>query len=238
MSGGIFHAAAFSSICDSVDRGQTLSRGRGSVCRATDEIEGGLCYRIEGGARCAGAGMDGKGVEGGGRHPRERGRILAGGDLAAVAGQANSGFEGAFDFGQSGGKSGADLLVERRFGKRGADKEASARRPFARQIYRERGAIDTAQRLAQREVGGERLLHAVARDPAVAIEQGAVEGGLVAEGRVQARPVHPGGGGEVVEGGCGIAGLPERGHRAGESEVGVVAAGAAAARRGFLYHPV
>src|SRR5581483_10682446 len=132
MSGGIFHAAAFSSICDSVDRGQTLSRGRGSVCRATDEIEGGLCYRIEGGARCAGAGMDGKGVEGGGRHPRERGRILAGGDLAAVAGQAISGCEGVCFSGKAGEKGGADLFVGGRFGRRGAKKEAPAPRPSAR----------------------------------------------------------------------------------------------------------
>ena len=94
-----------------------------------------------------------------------------------------------------------------RLGRRRHHGEAAARAGLAGEIDGQRGGVDARQPLAHRHLLTEDIDHPCARVFAIALVALDVNLLFVAEGGIEARPVHTGGGAEIVERGRGIARL-------------------------------
>ena len=117
-------------------------------------------------------------------------------------------------------------VIDRRDGRGGADRIAAARP--AREIELERLVVEALEKDAQRRIVRQRLARERAILVAIVFQRLEIKFALVAERRIEARPVHAGRRDEIVERGSGIAGLPERVGGARERGLRVVGARPAA----------
>ena len=126
---------------------------------------------------------------------------------------------------------GADLRIGDRFRGRRHHGKTAARAGVAGEINVQRHREDALQPFFDRQFGAENVGHRRAGVGAVALVTLDVEFALVAERAVQARPVHAGGGREVVERGRGEAVLAEQVERLRQRHLRLIRARAAAAFR-------
>src|SRR5712691_1457596 len=198
-------------------------------------------------ARHARAGADGNAVDGRGCQLRQHHGIGCWRQFAVLLRKPEAGGERLVEFGKSLQHHGADFGIGHSLRRRRHHGEATARARVAGEIDIERHRKDALQPPSDRQFVSEDVDHRRARVGAVARIALDVELALVAERAVKARPVHAGGGAEVVERGGGEAVFAKQIERLAERDFGLIGARPAAAlwrddigvrRRplSFLYH--
>ena len=153
------------------------------------------------------------------------------GSSPLLPGKAEAGGERLVEFGKSVQHHGADLRIGHRFRRRRHHREAAARTGLAGEINIERHRVDALQPFADRQLVPENVDHRRARIGAIARIALDVEFALVAERAVEARPVHAGGGAEIVERRGGKTILAKQIERLAERDLGLIGARPAAALR-------
>src|SRR5206468_10061197 len=114
----------------------------------------------------------------------EDGRIGGSRELAVLAGEAQARLEGVVDLLEGRARGAPDLGLHHCFRRGRTGQQASARTLLSRKIKRDGAAIELQQRLAQRAIVRERLLHRRLRRRAVALDGLEIERALVAKGAI------------------------------------------------------
>src|SRR5688572_29508764 len=213
---------------------------------SADEIDRSRDHRAQNRARFSCTRADRKRVQHRRRDHRQHLRIRCRLDLAVLTSLAYARFEHSLELAQCAREPRAHVLVAQRFGNRRADQIAAARRIARWQVSRKRRVVEALQPFRERELRIERLRDALLRALGIAIQRLQIQRPLVAEGRIQAGPIHVRGVAELVQRRCGVTEAPERTHRLRERGVRIVSARAAARARSrvcryrtgflFMYH--
>src|SRR4029079_14834738 len=103
----------------------------------------------------------------------------------------------------------ADARLLQRFGCRRADGKAATAACTAWEIEVESLLVDSDQRFRQRALGAKGVAHQAAAERPVLVESLEIERALVAECRIEARPIHAGRRAQIIERCSGISALPE-----------------------------